>query len=304
MTDAGLRDSPRIFISYRRDETAYPAGWLYDRLTEHFGKGSVFKDLDSIDLGDDFAAAIATAVAACDVLLALIGDRWTTMTDEYGHRRLDQPDDFVRREIEAALTRDVRLIPILVDRARMPGVDELPPSLAPIVRRQALDISPGRFEFDTARLIAVLNRILNDKQVSPGVASPAIPPSGRRTKVALAIVAAVVLLTAVLIISTFKSGDLRTGTSSPPTTAQMTAPATPRSASPGTIIAADDFSSTANGWAVSALSPHGESLVNGKYRLSLDPAPGGTGAGAFPGTLPVYTPLPLLVSWSRLREAG
>src|SRR5689334_13148226 len=102
MADSRYRASVRIFISYRRDETAYPAGWLYDRLTEQFGEGSVFKDLDSIDLGDDFAAAIANAVAACDVLLALIGDRWATMTDDHGHRRLDDPDDFVRREIEAA----------------------------------------------------------------------------------------------------------------------------------------------------------------------------------------------------------
>src|SRR3712207_4985638 len=116
---AGSVRSGRIFISYRREETAYPAGWLFDRLIAHFGEGSVFKDVDSIEFGDDFAAAIATAVASCDVLLALIGEHWATITDEHGHRRLDQPDDFVRREIEAALTRDVRVIPILIDRARM-----------------------------------------------------------------------------------------------------------------------------------------------------------------------------------------
>src|SRR3954464_12072009 len=119
MGGAGSVPSGRIFISYRREETAYPAGWLFDRLTEHFGDGSVFKDVDSIEFGDDFATAIATAVASCDVLLALIGARWATISDEHGHRRLDQPDDFVRREIEAALTRNVRVIPILIDRTRM-----------------------------------------------------------------------------------------------------------------------------------------------------------------------------------------
>ena len=107
----------RIFISYRREETAYAAGWLYDRLHEHFGGSQVFKDVDSIPLGDDFVEAITRAVGSCDVLLALIGDRWLTVADERDHRRLDDSDDFVRLEIEAALARDVRVIPVLVDGA-------------------------------------------------------------------------------------------------------------------------------------------------------------------------------------------
>ena len=71
----------RIFISYRRDETAYPAGWLYDRLADHYGGGQVFKDVDSIELGDDFVEVITRAVGSCDVLLALIGEDWLTITD-------------------------------------------------------------------------------------------------------------------------------------------------------------------------------------------------------------------------------
>ena len=89
---------------------AYSAGWLFDRLAEHFGDGQIFKDIDSIELGDDFVEMIHRAVGSCDVLLALIGDRWLTTTDEDGARRLDDPNDFVRVEIEAALTRDVRVI--------------------------------------------------------------------------------------------------------------------------------------------------------------------------------------------------
>jgi hypothetical protein len=73
--------SGRIFISYRREETAYPAGWLFDRLAERFGSGQVFKDVDSIQLGDDFVEVITRAVGSCDVLLALIGDEWLTITD-------------------------------------------------------------------------------------------------------------------------------------------------------------------------------------------------------------------------------
>jgi len=120
----------QIFMSYRREDTAYAAGWLFDRLASHFGRGKVFKDVDSIELGDDFVEAITTAVESCDVLLAVIGDQWLTITDQAGRRRLDNPDDFVRLEIEAALTRNVRVIPVLVEGARMPHADELPASLA------------------------------------------------------------------------------------------------------------------------------------------------------------------------------
>ena len=154
----------RIFMSYRREDTAYPAGWLFDRLTSHFGRGQVFKDIDSIELGDDFVEVITTAVESCDVLLAVIGDRWLTITDQDGQRRLDNPDDFVRLEIEAALTRNVRVIPILVEGARMPHADELPASLAGLVRRQALDLSPSRFDFDTRRLLKVLDRTITAAQ--------------------------------------------------------------------------------------------------------------------------------------------
>ena len=150
----------RIFMSYRREDTAYPAGWLYDRLADHFGSDQVFKDVDSIESGDVFVEVITRAVEACDVLLAVIGQEWLTVTDAHGQRRLDNPNDFVRLEIEAALTRNVRVIPILVDGASMPRADELPDSLARLERRQALELSPARFAFDTGRLLKVLDRTL------------------------------------------------------------------------------------------------------------------------------------------------
>jgi TIR domain len=168
--------SGRIFISYRREETSYPAAWLYDRLAERFGSGQVFKDVDSIQLGDDFVEVIHRAVGSCDVLLALIGDQWLTITDHHGRRRLDNPDDFVRVEIEAALTRNVRVIPILVEGAPMPRPEELPESLARLVRRQALELSPERFEFDTNRLLKVLETTLDEVRRTQGeMTSPAAP---------------------------------------------------------------------------------------------------------------------------------
>jgi len=147
----------QIFVSYRRDDTAYPSGWLFDKLTQHFGKNQIFKDIDSIRLGDDFADVITAAVERCEVLLALIGQRWLTCTDKDGRRCLDNPNDFVRLEIEAAIVRNVRIIPILVEGASMPHADELPPSLAKLARRQALELSPSRFDFDTSRLLRVLD---------------------------------------------------------------------------------------------------------------------------------------------------
>ena len=148
----------QIFVSYRHDDAAYPAGWLVDRLAGRFGAGRVFKDVDSIQLGDDFVEDIMAAVGSCAVLLAVIGVGWLTATGEDGRRRLDDPGDFVRLEIEAALARDVRVIPVLVDGARMPRAADLPASLEGLVRRQALELNPG--SFDTSRLLRMLDSAL------------------------------------------------------------------------------------------------------------------------------------------------
>ena len=179
MAESAAGSTGRIFISYRRDETAYPAGWLFDRLAQHFGSAQVFKDVDSIELGDDFVEVISRAVGSCDVLLALIGDQWLTITDLHGRRRLDDPDDFVRLEIEAALARKVRIIPILVDGANMPRADELPAGLSGLVRRQALELSPSRFEYDTSRLLKVLDATLAEMRSAQDDASAISSPAGR-----------------------------------------------------------------------------------------------------------------------------
>jgi WD40 repeat protein len=153
----------RIFMSYRREDTDYPASWLYERLVSHFGRDQVFKDVDSIRGGDDFIDVMTSAVRSCDVLLALIGGLWLTVTDSDGQRRLDKPDDFVRLEIEAALTRNIRVIPILVG-ARMPRADELPEALVKLARRQAVELSPNRFDIDTQRLLRVLDQAVVEAQ--------------------------------------------------------------------------------------------------------------------------------------------
>jgi len=161
-----------IFISYRRQESSHLAGRLYDRLADRFGEGQVFIDVDAIEPGIDFAKAISRAVAACQVLLAVIGPNWLTTTDERGRRRLDNPDDIVRLEIGAALARDVRVIPILVEGAHMPRQEDLPESLAGLARRNALLIRHESFRSDAGRLVTAIELVL---VAAPGAA--AIPPT-------------------------------------------------------------------------------------------------------------------------------
>ncbi len=281
----------RIFISYRREETAYPAGWLFDRLADHFAGGQVFKDVDSIQLGDDFVEVITRAVGSCDVLLALIGDEWLTITDEHGRRRLDNPDDFVRLEIEAALARKVRVIPILVDGARMPRADELPDSLSKLVRRQALELSPSRFDFDTSRLLTEQrgqpgqSRTPSVPPVAPATPGGAWPPSDqskppdkqRRRLSSRARIVAGAGVGVVLILVLIVAITANSGTTSPPAGAAITT-------SPPTkaVIFKDDFSSRAFGWEDAGSKRTGGHYKNGAYRIYADPVSGGNSPGSVP----------------------
>ena len=150
--------SGRVFISYRRQESSGLAGRLYDRLAAHLGQDQIFMDVDRIELGVDFAEVITQAVSACEVLLAVIGPTWLTATDQEGRRRLEDPDDIVHLEIAAALERDVRVIPILVEGAQMPRRQELPDTLEKLARRNALSVRHESFHTDTDRLLAASSR--------------------------------------------------------------------------------------------------------------------------------------------------
>jgi TIR domain len=162
-----------IFISYRRRETAGYAGRLYDGLVEHFGAERVFMDI-TMEPGVDFAATIQAAVGSCGVLVALIGEEWLTIADARGNRRIDDPADVHRLELQAALDRGVRLIPALVQDAEMPTEPDLPEPLRPLVRRQAVELSDQRWDYDVGRLVRVLEEVLAD-------AAEAGRPAGRTT---------------------------------------------------------------------------------------------------------------------------
>jgi dipeptidyl aminopeptidase/acylaminoacyl peptidase len=171
-----------IFISYRRQETSHLAGRLYDRLANRFGDDQVFMDVDTIELGVDFAEVITRAVSTCTVLLAVIGPHWLTATGEDGGRRLDDPDDIVRLEVGAALERGVRVIPILVEGAAMPRRHQLPDSLAPLARRNALAVRHESFRYDVERLVTTIERVVGAGPPSTAggplvsVTPPAAPP--------------------------------------------------------------------------------------------------------------------------------
>jgi hypothetical protein len=149
-----------IFLSYRREDAAPYARLLQFQLRERIPDAPVFMDLDSIEPGLDFAEVIREAIDSCTVLVALIGHQWATLADEEGHRRLDNPDDWVRFEVQAALERGVRVIPVLVDGARPLRQQQLPAELQKLARLNALELSYGRYEYDADRLISLLQRVL------------------------------------------------------------------------------------------------------------------------------------------------
>jgi hypothetical protein len=149
-----------IFISYRRQDEPNFAGRLYDRLATHFGRDRVFIDVDTIDLGVDFADVIDQSLSRCPIMIVVIGKRWIDVTDEDGEPRLDNPDDYVRLEIEKALRSRTRVIPVLVEGAPVPKGSQLPESLASLARRNGIAMSHDSFGSDADRLIATLDRVL------------------------------------------------------------------------------------------------------------------------------------------------
>ena len=153
-----------VFICYRREDSPGAARAIHDRVVQWLERENVFLDVDDIDLGVDWLDVLTQRVGACDALVVVIGRTWVSGTDKDNRRRLDDPDDFVRIEIEAALNRDVPVIPVLVDGAVMPKTGELPDSLKSLARRQGIEISHARFNADVEKLTRVLASILEDRR--------------------------------------------------------------------------------------------------------------------------------------------
>lgn len=151
-----------IFISYRREDNPDITGRIYDRLINHFNKEQVFLDVDSIPIGVDFRKHLDEKVGICEILIAVIGNHWFDSTNDEGKRRIDEKNYFVRIEIESALKRGIPVVPLLINGAKMPKEEDLPPTLKDLAYRQALFIrSDPDFHKDVDRLISGLEMHFN-----------------------------------------------------------------------------------------------------------------------------------------------
>jgi hypothetical protein len=158
--------SGKIFINYRRGDDPGFTGRLFDRLEDAFAADQLFMDVDSIAPGLDFVRVLEEHVGNCDIFLAVIGPNWLDARDETGNRRLDNPSDFVRIEIESALKFGKRIIPVLVNNAPMPQARQLPESLEPLSRRNAVRLSHERFKADAQGLVKQLEKAVEDAEAA------------------------------------------------------------------------------------------------------------------------------------------
>ena len=159
-----------VFISYRREDATAWARLLHTHLEQRLGIGNVFMDVESIELGRDFRDVLRESVGSCDALICVIGQRWLSVTNTAGERRLDDPNDFVRIEVATALERaNVNVIPVLVDEARMPDSAYLPDNLKDLVYRNGMPLPHQGFDGAVNRLGDMLASIVGVKEALPVV---------------------------------------------------------------------------------------------------------------------------------------
>lgn len=154
----------KIFISYRRADSKYVVDRIRDRLIDAYDEDAVFRDLESIPLGQNFGDVLKEAITTCDVMLVVIGPEWASITDDQGNKRLFEPHDYTRLEVEAGLVNQkILVIPLLVMNARMPSLEEIPESLADLRFRNAIQIrNDPDFTPDMQRLIQGINEQFPD----------------------------------------------------------------------------------------------------------------------------------------------
>lgn len=150
-----------IFISYRRADSADIVGRLYEHLSTYYGEKAIFKDVEAIDTGDDFRQILQHSLAECQVFLCVMGKHWVGPIDATGQRLIDRTSDYVRIEVESALSRDVLVIPLLVHGVAMPSEDQLPNTVRDLVFRQGQPLrSDPDFKSDLQKLHTRINKHL------------------------------------------------------------------------------------------------------------------------------------------------
>src|SRR5262245_12452370 len=187
---------PRIFISYRRADSQAITGRIYDRLVAAFGKENIFKDVDRIPPGSTFAEVLETELNKCNVMLVIIGRLWVSIQSEAGQKRLEDPEDFVRVEVEKGLQRgDMLVVPVLVDDAPVPNPGDLPDSLDKLVSLQLVEVRHDPdFHRDMNRLIDFLE-ILQQQEEAVQVRERGLARRNmRRTLAGLGVLAALIVM--------------------------------------------------------------------------------------------------------------
>lgn len=173
----------RVFISYRRDDAAGHAGRLCADLQVRYGQEAVFMDIAAIEPGEDFRNAISNSLKGCFAVIAVIGRRWLEIRDKDGRVRLLDPRDLVRSEICTALEMGIRVIPVLVDGARMPYDEEVPEPLKPLLSRNALEITDSRWPYDFGQLAVSLDKLARASESDHRTAASNGPsPTDKRPK--------------------------------------------------------------------------------------------------------------------------
>jgi lysozyme family protein len=201
----------KIFISYRREETAGEARALFNTLVARLGQSSVFMDVDSIALGRDFRQVLKERLASCDLVLVIIGKDWLDAKGGSGQRRIEDPEDFVHLEIDAALRRNIPITPVLVQRAQMPEAQHLPQGIKDFAYRNGFELTHNTWESDVQELLKrlgvekqpLLKRFGVGKQPSPTAGietdTPAVrTPRGRTSSQWLVICGAVIIVAGIL----------------------------------------------------------------------------------------------------------
>jgi TIR domain len=146
----------RVFISYRREDSADAAGRVYDRLSNWLSDSNVFFDVSAIRGGEDFAKRIVSEIGSSDAALIFIGNKWLVPAHPTGKPRIWEADDHVRAEVRAALARPIIVLPVLVAGARMPDAEQLPEDIRGIINKNALLLRHESFDDDTENIVRAL----------------------------------------------------------------------------------------------------------------------------------------------------
>jgi hypothetical protein len=181
------------FINYRRDDSAGYAGRLHEALERKLGHGRIFRDVDTLEPGQDFVGTITDRVRQCRVFLALIGRQWLEARDASGQRRIDATDDYVRLELAEALARtDLVVVPVLLEGATMPAARDLPEPIRALTYRHAISLRDESWDEDVerlARIIAKADRV----EAPPAAAVHDRRSPARRVWIPVAAIALVVI---------------------------------------------------------------------------------------------------------------